>query len=79
MTTEFEDELGDDVGIFVGIFVGALLGACVGDDVGCVVVGAGVDMDAGLDRRHISLSSHGANSHCYIERNIWQVRLEHER
>ena len=40
------------------------LGACVGDDVGFFVVGGCVDMDAGLDRRHSSLSNHGANSHC---------------
>ena len=64
VTTAFEGELGACVGDDVGIIAGALLGVCVGDDVGCFVVGGGVDMDAGLDRRHSSLSNHGANSHC---------------
>ena len=52
VTTAFEGELGAAVGDDVGIIAGALLGVCVGDDVG------------GLDRRHSSLSNHGANSHC---------------
>ena len=64
VTAAFEEELGACVGDDVGIFVGILLGACVGYDVGCFVVGGCVDMDAGLDRRHSSLSNHGANSHC---------------
>ena len=80
VTTAFEGELGacvgDDVGIIVGVIVGALLGVCVGDDVGCFVV----DMDAGLDRRHSSLSNHGANSHClYRKKRFGTADLEHER